>query len=196
MHHVTLIGDSIRMYYTPIVRRELEGYAEIDSSGQNGGTSRNVLLKLEDFVLSREPKPDLVHVNCGLHDLARERNGSGAPRVSVAEYEANVACILRTIQKRTGAAVVWATTTPVNEAWHTARKEFERLEADVDVYNAAALRAAYSVGVPVNNLFGLVMANDRDKLLTDDGVHYKDEGSELLGKAVAAVIRREMPKPF
>ena len=81
-----LIGDSIRIGYQAHVMAALSGQAEIWVPEQNGGDSRNVLAHLDEWVLARAP--DLVHVNCGLHDLKRAF-GAG-PNVPLEEYAANV----------------------------------------------------------------------------------------------------------
>lgn len=59
MKTIILIGDSIRMGYSPFVRQELEGKAQIWEPEANGGTSRNVLSNLDEWVLAREG--DIVH---------------------------------------------------------------------------------------------------------------------------------------
>lgn len=187
MKRVVLIGDSIRMGYEATVRSALEGAAEIWTPGQeNGGTSRNVLARLEEWVVGQ--RPDIVHVNAGLHDLARDP-GQPGPRVELAEYPSNVRAILKGIRERTKARVVWALSTPVNQQWHHQDRGFDRHEADVTAYNAAAAGVCRELGVPVNDLYGLVMAAGRDQLLQKDGVHFKPEGYALLGCGVANVIR-------
>jgi len=75
------------------------------------------------------------------------------------------------------------------ERWHHERKGFDRFEADVGAYNAAALEIARRLGVQVNDLFEVVMRSGRDELLQKDGVHFTEAGSKLLGEAVAAAIR-------
>ena len=62
------------------------------------------------------------------------------------------------------------------------------MEEEVAAYNAAAVRVAGELGVPVNDLHAVIMAAGRDELLTQDGVHFTAEGSRLLGKAVAATV--------
>lgn len=188
-HQVTLLGDSIRMGYTENVRAELGDFAEVFSPTANGGTSRNVLLTLDSCVLSRQPKPDLVHVNCGLHDIMRSRSAGGILNVPQEEYEINVLQILSSIRQQTGAKVIWATITPVNEQRHSLRKGFERFERDLDAYNESGLRAARAAGVEVNDLYNVVMRAGRDRLLTEDGVHFQPEGSAILGRAVAQTVR-------
>ncbi len=186
MKTVVLIGDSIRMGYEETVRRELENVAAVVSSKENGGTSTNVLAHLDEWVISRDP--DLVHVNCGLHDLRREFDAATAA-VPLAEYTANVRSILAAIKGKTDATVIWAATTPVNEQWHHENKPFDRFEADVAAYNAAAAGIAEELGVPIDDLFAVMQQAAGDKCLRPDGVHFTAEGYTRLGEAVAACVR-------
>lgn len=189
MKNVILIGDSIRMGYQPFVAAELEGTATVWGPEQNGGTSRNVLENLEEWVLSRPE--EVVHLNCGLHDIARDPDENGAisgTRVSLEEYEGNVREILSRIQA-TGKTILWAATTPVNQADHSARKGFERYEADVDAYNCAAARVAAELNIRVDDLFAVVKGLGQSEVLLNDGVHYNEDGSKGLGKAVAAFLK-------
>ena len=181
---IVLIGDSIRMGYQDHVVSQLAGRAEVWSPKENGGDSRNVLAHLDDWVFSRQP--GLVHVNCGLHDLKRAFGAESA--VPLAEYEGNVRQILQRLQRELDGAVVWATTTPVDEAWHHQNKGFDRLEADVEAYNAAARAVAEDIGVPIDDLFAVVEREGKARLLTQDGVHFTEAGSQLLGCVVAECV--------
>lgn len=185
MKAVTLIGDSIRIGYQDAVRRLLAGRAEVWGPTENGGTSQNVLAHLDEWVVALNP--DVVHVNCGLHDLRREF-GQTESAIPLKQYVANVRAILTRLRSETQAAVVWASTTPVNEEWHHRNKSFDRFEADVVAYNSAAGQVAREVGVPVNDLFAVVPPKDRDTLLQPDGVHFKPAGYALLGESVAKFI--------
>jgi len=187
MPEVILIGDSIRMGYQTFVQEELGSSANVWAPEPNGGTSENVLAHLDEWILSRTP--DLVHLNCGLHDL-RKAFDTGEVSVPLDAYRANVEQILSQIQDRTNAGIIWATTTPVNEQWHHENKGFDRFEADVLEYNRVSVEIAQRLGIQVNNLYAVVMTAGRDALLGQDGVHFKEEGYLLLGKAVAAAIRR------
>ncbi len=187
---VVLIGDSIRLGYQETVRRELTGLAEVWAPEENGETSRNVLAHLPEWVLSQGPT--MVHLNCGLHDVKRAPD-TNALLVPLEEYRANVRQLLEQVRQGTPATVIWATTTPVNEAWHQAQKSFARFNADIRAYNAAAVAIAQALGLPVDDLFTVVMDAGRDRYLSADGVHFTDEGYELLGKVVADVIKKALP---
>ena len=187
MQTIILIGDSIRYYYEQPVREELSGIAEV--WGENGDpcNSRNVLAHLEEWVLSRPP--DVVHINCGLHDLKRESRHAPVA-VGLEEYEQNIRLILGTIRSKTHATVVWASTTPVNEqSHHRLRGVVNRLEADVARYNDAATRVIRELGIPFNDLCGVVERTGRDKLLQIDGVHFTPDGYDLLSKKVVEAIK-------
>ncbi|MDA0748945.1 MAG: hypothetical protein O2954_20700, partial [bacterium] len=93
------------------------------------------------------------------------------------------------LQRDTDARILWANTTPVNEAWHHERKGFDRFEADVDAYNREAAAVCSQLEIPVHDLYDVVLKDGRDKLLQEDGVHFKADGCALLGKAVARAIR-------
>ena len=181
---IVLIGDSIRMGYQAHVISQLAGRAEVWAPEENGGDSRNVLVHLDQWVLVRQP--DLVHVNCGLHDLKRAFGAES--EVPLDEYERNVRQILQKLQRELNGAVVWATTTPVDENWHHRNKGFDRLEADVEAYNVAARAVAEDIGVPIDDLFAIVQQEGKARLLTQDGVHFTEEGSQLLGRTVAECV--------
>jgi lysophospholipase L1-like esterase len=186
MKRIILIGDSIRMGYQDTVR-ELLPEVEILSPEQNGGDSRRVLANLGAWVI--DLKPDIVHLNCGLHDLKREFATPEQTQVPLEEYRQNLEAIFRRITEETGATLIWAATTPVNQDRHHAVKGFDRLEADVDAFNAAALEIAQSYPLPVNDLYTAVMHGGRDELLRRDGVHYVEAGYRLLGTKVAECLR-------
>ena len=185
MPRVVLLGDSIRMGYQEIVRRELAESVELWAPSENGGNSEKVRDHLQAWIVDQAP--DLVHLNCGLHDI-KTPSGATAKAVGIGAYRYNLERILRTLIAA-GARVVWASTTPVNYAWHHANKDFDRYEADVRAYNEVAAEVAASHGVPVNDLHAIIMEAGRDILLLPDGVHFSERGYELLGQAVAATIR-------
>lgn len=190
MKDVVLIGDSIRMACQRYVQRELDGFARVWGPEENGGTSRNVLDHLDEWVLSRDP--DVVHVNAGIHDVTRDAD-SQTPRVKLEDYSENVREVLTSIQERTRARIIWATTTPVSERLNTElhgdtpRKR--RFEADIVAYNEAALKQVRTLAIDVNDLYDVAMQAGREEILAPDGVHFTDQGSAVLGKAVADFIR-------
>jgi len=187
MKNITLIGDSIRMGYQETVATELGDFGILTNPDENGGTSAKVLEHLDEWVISLDP--DIVHINAGLHDLARLEENKGQMRLTEEEYEINVRTILNRILDETSAKVIWAQTTPVIDKRHSKNKSFDRHDSDVIRHNEIAQKICQELNVPVNDLYHFVMANDHEKLLTQDGVHYTDEGKELLGREVARVLK-------
>ena len=181
---VVLIGDSIRMGYAPFVAKRLDRKAIVISPAPNGQDSGNVLRNFEEWVLNE--RPDVVHINAGLHDLKLKDKSYQVPLV---EYEKNLRTILERIQKETKAKIIFATTTPILDNLHARRNAgFDRLEADVLKYNIAAVSIMKEVGVPINDLHKLVEGAGKEKLISSDGTHYTQEGYEILAAAVTDSI--------
>lgn len=187
MKKIILIGDSIRMGYESTVFEQLAGAAEFFSPEDNGGDSRNVLAHLDEWATSLQP--DIVHLNCGLHDLKREFATLEQTQVPLEEYRQNLETIFRQITE-TGATLIWATITPVMYERHHELKGFDRREEDVATYNAVALEVARQFNLPVDDLNAVVMQAGREKLMGDgDGVHFFPDGYQVLGMAVADFLR-------
>ncbi len=183
---VILVGDSIRCYYGPTVIARLAGAAEVISPETIGGDSRNVLAHLARVI---DRQPDLVHLNCGLHDLKREFATPERTQVPLDEYTANLRAIFSRLRAETSAVLIWRTTTPVLYARHHAVKGFDRVEDDVVAFNDAALAVARAYDLVIHDLYAFVMQVGAERLLGPDGVHFTDEGSVLLGEHVADAIR-------
>jgi lysophospholipase L1-like esterase len=186
---VVLVGDSIRIGYAPLVAKRLEGKAIVVSAKPNGEDSRNVLKNLEEWVIKEQP--DVVHINAGLHDLKLKETTYQVP---LAEYERNLKTIVEHIQKGTHAKIIFATSTPIIDNLHAQRKAgFDRVEADVQRYNTAAVAVMKQAGVPIDDLHKLVEDGGKEKLIGPDGTHYTPAGYEMLAEAVTVSIRRSLP---
>jgi dienelactone hydrolase/lysophospholipase L1-like esterase len=185
-----LVGDSIRLGYAPAVAARLMGKAVVISPPENGGDSANVLAHLDEWVFGQ--KPDVVHLNCGLHDLKRFRKG-GHHQVEVDQYVDNLRRIVARIRQGTDAALVFADTTPILDDRHARRgADFDRTEADVRRYNDAAVAVMSELGVPVHDLHWVVEQGGVQSMLGPDGTHYTTAGSDRLAEAVADCILRQV----
>lgn len=194
MNNVILIGDSIRMGYQPFVAQRLAGQAEVWGPEENSSHSTNVLVHLHVWVLHRRIDAETtVHVNAGLHDLKTIVYGERESVVPVEHYRRNVRQILETTRRLTPAKVIWALTTPVHDARshaaHSRGRDFDRHNADVQLYNQAASEVCRELGVPVNDLYSKVMAAGLEQVQSNDGVHYTPEGYQMLADAVVAALR-------
>ena len=187
---IVLIGDSIRMDYAPRVAERLSGKAVVISSEENGGDSANLLAHLDEWVL--QMKPDVVHLNCGLHDLKRFKN-DGHHQVELDRYSENLRRIVARIREKTDAALVFANTTPILDERHARRRaDFDRIEADVRRYNGAAAAIMGELGVPVDDLHWVVEQAGPETVLLSDGTHYTPAGSDRLAEAVADCVLRQV----
>ena len=194
---VILVGDSIRLSYARVVTEQLEGKALVVSPKANGGDSSNVLKNLEQWVIQQ--KPIIVHFNCGIHDTKKFK-ATGRFQVSPEQYEANLRTIVERIREKTGAVVLFATTTPIlDDRAAAARKgrDYELLGRSVEQYNAIATKVTEELKVPVNDLHAAISKPDcplkPETLIGNDGVHLTAPARELLGKQVAAFVCRQLP---
>jgi len=187
---VVLVGDSIRIGYASRVAERLSGKAVVISTPENGGDSANVLSHLDEWVLRQ--KPDVVHLNCGLHDLKRFKTDRHH-QVELARYAENLRRIVARIREGTDAALVFADTTPILDERHARRgAEFDRSEADVRRYNATASAIMGELGVPVHDLHWVVEQGGPETMLGPDGTHYTVAGSDRLAEAVADCVLRQL----
>ena len=186
---VVLIGDSIRMGYQDTVRQELQDIAEVWMPDQNGGNSDNMLNHMDEWILDRTP--DVVHLNCGLHDIKKEF-GVAEAVIPVAAYEENLKQIFSKLRNHLSMSVIWATTTPVDEALHHENKTFDRFEQDVVAFNDVSCRLARTFDLLIHDLYSVMMDAGPARYLTPDGVHFSSDGSIILGRAVARYIRTSL----
>lgn len=182
---VLLAGDSISMGYGPVVASRIGDRYDVSILPANGGTSANLLAHVEDWFAA--PNFDLIHVNCGLHDLGRERDKTG-PRVDLRTYEANLRELFRRLRAETRSHLAWATTTPVIDERHAARKDFDRYEKDVTAFNRVGVRVASEAGLPVHDLHAVVVGAGAEGCIGEDGVHMTKAGYDTLAKAVAEFV--------
>ena len=182
---VLIIGDSISMGYTPLVKEMLASRMDVERIPQNGGDSANVLAHLDEWLAPRPPAA--IHFNCGLHDLKRNRT-TGELQQPLDAYVRNLKRILALLKEKTTARLIWATTTPVIYERHRKVKDFDRSEADVEAYNAAALETMREACVEINDLHAVIVAEGVEECICEDGVHMTPRGNSALAKAVAKCL--------
>jgi lysophospholipase L1-like esterase len=190
---VVLLGDSIRLGYTPSVKNQLAGGAIVVSPEPQGDDSDELLKNLEAWVIRHQP--DVVHFNCGLHDIKKSKT-TGQFQVPPERYEANLRKIVGRIRNETKAIVLFATTTPILDdraAKARSTADSDLLDENTKQYNRIARKVMKELNVPVNDLRAVVAEPaTRAKLMADDGFHYTPEGYVKLGAAVAQFILKYM----
>jgi len=76
--------------------------------------------------------------------------------VALERYADNVRSILSRVTGETGATIIWALTTLVNQNWHHKNKPFDRFESDVIIYNDIAENIARELGIIVIDALKIV----------------------------------------
>ena len=183
---VLLIGDSISIGYTLPARERLKGFANVHRPAQNCGPTQMGLAQVDGWLGSTHW--DVIHFNFGLHDLKYiDANGDtstpdkGRQLSPLPVYEKNLRALVARL-KRTGAKLIFATTTPV-----PAGVGF-RVEGDERHYNDVALRVMKENGVAIDDLWSFVRPQQA-KLQNPHDVHFSPAGSTALGGAVAESIK-------
>ena len=211
---VLLIGDSISMGYTLAVREKMKGRANVHRPPENCGDTARGLARIDAWLGGDHW--DVIHFNFGLHDLKYldEKGGYVPPekgrQVAPPEVYQTRLRDLTLRLKKTGAKLVFATTTPVPPG------TLGRKAGDEVIYNQAALAVMKEQEVPVDDLCAHVTA--RQKMLPPRpesempvppkrpqhrpgeiqepfNVHFTPEGSEQLADLVAASISKVLPAP-
>ncbi len=186
--NVLIIGDSISIGYTEPLQKILKGKAVVVHNPGNAGPSTRGLANLDAWL--GDTRWDVVHFNHGLHDLKyvddKGENATsketGHMQVPVAQYAKNMEAIVLGL-KKTGAKLIFATTTPVPDNPAGPIREPEQ----VRIYNAAALKIMKKHGVMVNDLCAFALPRLKE-LQKPNNVHFTDEGSKALAQQVARHI--------
>ncbi|MBS0205508.1 MAG: SGNH/GDSL hydrolase family protein [Planctomycetes bacterium] len=186
---VLLIGDSISEGYTVPVRKRLQGKANVHRIGENGGPTKNGVAKIDKWLGT--DKWDVIHFNWGLHDLMfhpdKQPNPAQYERDQLAQYDQNLRTLTARL-KRTGAKLIWASSTPVPEEMNSPRSPSHRSHV-VKIYNETARKIMTDNDISIDDLYAHVEPV-LEKTQKPHDVHFTVDGSEFLGKKVADEISR------
>ena len=174
---VLLIGDSISVGYTLAVREALAGKANVHRPPANCGNTAKGLQFLSQWL--GDGPWDVIHFNWGLHDLT---SIDDKPEVPINEYEKNLRGLVARL-KKTGATLVWCSTTPVPPARRAPLKP-----EDVVRYNEVAKKVMEENGIAIDDLYAFAMPQ-LNKLQQPTTVHPTAEGFKVLALQVAGSIR-------
>ena len=176
---VLLIGDSISMGYTPPVRESMRGRANVHRPPVNCGATSVGLSGLTSWLGAN--KWDVIHFNFGLHDAKLPPEGARHSPPEV--YEKNLRELVARLRK-TGAKLIWATTTPVPNGGVLAPN---RRFGSIDDYNAIARKVMSENSVAIDDLNAAIAPRMKELQLPND-VHFTKAGSEFLAKQVVESI--------
>jgi len=180
---VLLIGDSISVGYTLAVREALAGKANVHRPTANCGPTISGLKDLDKWL--GEGKWDVIHFNWGLHDLRKDDGKTH--QVSLDQYEKNLSELVGRL-KKTGAKLIWCSTTPVPDGTGN------RVKGDEIQYNAVAEKIMRANGIPSDDLYTFALPQ-LEKIQRPANVHFSDEGSKILAGQVAATILKALQQP-
>jgi lysophospholipase L1-like esterase len=171
---VLLIGDSVSRGYTQAVRKALAGRVNVHRAPANCGPTASGLKHIEVWL--GDGRWDVIHFNFGIHD----RN------TPLPDYTTRLEKLVRRMQK-TGARLVWASTTPIPDL--PAKKQ---TAASIVERNAAAAGLMRRHGIAINDLFTAVTPHLPTMQRPED-VHFNGEGYEFLGRTVADALLKALP---
>lgn len=179
MKKIILLGDSIRLSYQSRVCELLGSDFAVWGPDDNCRFASYTLRMLYDY-REQLKGADLIHFNCGLWDMC-DLFGDGpftSPEVYV-EQMVRIAKILKTYAP----VVVFAATTPPSpRMWG---HDIQRVRA----YNAAAMAALEPLGILFDDLFTPV-AEDIDRMISEDFLHASPYGVEVLANRVADCVKK------
>ena len=181
MKKIMLIGDSIRMSYQEKVKQLLSGKADVWGPDDNCRFAKYTLNSCNAW-FDAAGKPDIVHWNNGIWDVARVSMTDREPLTSLDEYLKTLERILCEWNVR-NLTVVWANTTAV-------LPNHPRIENEtLDSYNAAAAEFMSGKGIPITDL-NSVIKNNAAAYLIEDGVHLSAAGIDACASEVVKSLER------
>ena len=186
---VLIMGDSISMGYTSHVIENLKGVAEVRRHKGNAGPTIRGVVRIEEWL--GKGKWDLIHFNWGLWDMYgwEYHKEDRSPEAYGKRLESLVGRL-----KKTGAKLIWATTTPACPANETTMerrfKQAIRISPELERrYLDVALGVMKKHGVEINDLHAFMKPRWKKYAIADNNVHFTKLGSQKLGEQVAKAIQ-------
>lgn len=202
MIKVLLIGDSISLDYSPVMKKYLRGdiviysrpgteeaYKNLDLPiGGNGGDSRRVLNYIKELRDTGALDCKYFFFNCGLHDIKRERPDENL-QIDESTYRANLQAIMD-IMREKGIKTVFMTTTEADGSRYPIEKmPFTRRAEDVLAYNEIARDVMKKNGADVIDLYQFTHdLGLTGNALFRDHTHFRPDVIEAQAKYLAGEI--------
>lgn len=172
---VLLIGDSIAVGYHPSVKETLAGQANADLFASSRAIDAPAF-KLEIAHMLALNIYRVIHFNNGLHGW----------HVPLERYRSEADAIVAQIRAaQPQAKLILATTTPISGQIMSTNSGWDM--QTIQDRNRVVSEIAAQNDFPVNGLYSLMFG--REKVQSEDGVHYLDEGKRIMADQVAALIR-------
>ncbi len=186
--NVLLIGDSISEGYQKQVKEGLIGKANVYKNKGNAEWSGTGIKKIDSYL--GDTKWDVIHFNWGLWDIYgwEYDNEERSPEAYAKRLDQLV-----TRMEKTGAKLIWASTTPgCKDPEKTMQNRFKKevlITPDQQAkYSEAALEVMKKHKVEINDLYSHILPELDKYSLGKNDVHFNREGSDFLAKKVIAAI--------
>jgi hypothetical protein len=190
-----VLGDSHSIQYGTYLKYALRQDFEYGRKGEsgdvlqskdaNGRSSAEVLHYLQAAIATGKFKPDVLLLNCGMHDL-RIDAATGKHDVPLAEYERNLKAIF-TLLKENNIKTVWVRTAPVNDLRHANKyADGIRRNSDVIIYNRVADKVCNQFDIQKIDLYKHTLSLKGN--LWQDHVHFNHEVRKSQAAYIAAQL--------
>jgi len=180
MKNILLLGDSIRMSYQANVRRLLEGRANVYGPDDCCRFAKYSLWYINEWIATAGT-PDIIHWNNGIWD-AYQVNADMDVITPVDEYVRDMKRLYNEL-KKTGAVVIFATTTPAKKGYANLSNE------NIDLYNKKILDEFSRDEIYINDLNAFVN-RDLDRMICDDLHHLTEYGVERVSEQIADFLSK------
>lgn len=195
---VLVLGDSISIGYTPLLREQLAEVAEVvrpmaGERAENCAGTKHGVASVDRWI-EQAGGPAVITFNFGLHDFKREtpgeppkasRNPADPPQSDPESYRRQLTQIVERLET-TGAKLFFVTTTPVPPGGVSPHRDL----GDPLLYNGIARQVVEPRGIEVIDLHAVAAENP--DWMRPVNVHFTDEGSAGLAAAIAAPVRRAL----
>jgi hypothetical protein len=198
---ILVIGDSISMNYHQAAKDALGGIANYYRNDGNAGPSDRGALCIDLWVGDVQQPGlhwDVIQFNFGLHDLKQMYDEPseeyGAYQLPLDEYKNNLRTVITKL-KKTGAKLMWCTTTPVpnSSIGRWGNKVMGRRKDEDLVFNKAALEVILEhPEIQVNDINSFIRKSQSfNEWRKGKDVHFWGKDlQELVGKAVAHNLQK------
>ena len=191
---ILIIGDSISLGYTPYVREDLQGIAEVYHNRGNAQHTGTGLDSIETWIGTKDW--DIIQFNWGLWDLCYRHPDSktqgnrdkvhGTITYELEDYGKNLDSIVQWMKAKSDAKLIFVTTTYVPE------NEAGRYQEDAIRYNQLAKRIMEENGVVINDIYEASRRIHRHYGKDSGDVHYLPEGYQALAKEITDFLKGVM----
>ena len=191
---ILIVGDSISLGYTPYVREDLQGIAQVYHNRGNAQHTGTGLDSIETWIGTKDW--DIIQFNWGLWDLCYRHPDSktqgnrdkvhGTITYELEDYGKNLDSIVQWMKAKSDAKLIFVTTTYVPE------DEAGRYQEDAIRYNQLAKRIMEENGVVINDIYEASRRIHRHYGKDSGDVHYLPEGYQALAKEITDFLKGEM----